>query len=103
MGAFLTQAPASQRLQEALASTPVAFPDVQVYSNVTGRPYSSAAEIKAELSKQLTSPVLWDTSVQQMARDGITTFYETGPARQLKSMMRRIDNNLFKATTSVEV
>ena len=91
-GAFHSplMAPAGAKLAAALAQTAISFPPVQVYSNVAGRPYSDADEIGALLAQQLTSPVLWNSSVQTMAADGITEFYETGPQTQLKSMMRRI-------------
>lgn len=104
-GAFHSplMAPAGAKLAAALAETTITFPDVQVYSNVAARPYSSAAEIYELLGQQLTSPVLWNGSVQAMKADGITQFYETGPQTQLKSMMRRIDPKLFAATTSVTV
>jgi [acyl-carrier-protein] S-malonyltransferase len=104
-GAFHSplMAPAGAKLAAALAETTITFPTVQVYSNVAARPYASAAEIYELLGQQLTSPVLWNTSVSAMKTDGITQFYETGPQTQLKSMMRRIDPKLFAATTSVTV
>lgn len=104
-GAFHSplMAPAGAKLAAALAQTTISFPRVQVYSNVAARPYSSAEEILELLAQQLTSPVLWNTSVGQMKSDGITEFYETGPQTQLKSMMRRIDPKLFAATKSVTV
>ena len=74
-----------------------------MYSNVAGRPYASAEEIYELLGQQLTSPVLWNDSVQNMEEDGITKFFEVGPQTQLKSMMRRINVKLFAATTSVNV
>jgi [acyl-carrier-protein] S-malonyltransferase len=96
-------APAGAKLAAALAQTTITFPSVQVYSNVAAKPYGSAEEILELLAQQLTSPVLWNTSVGQMKSDGITEFYETGPQTQLKSMMRRIDPKLFAATKSVTV
>ena len=104
-GAFHSplMAPAGAKLASALAKTKISFPDVQVYSNVAARPYSSAEEILELLGQQLTSPVLWNTSVGAMKADGITAFCETGPQTQLKAMMRRIDPKLFQSTTSVTV
>ena len=97
-------APAGEKLKAALAATPISFPEqVQVYSNVAGRPYTSAAEILELLGQQLTSPVLWNGSVAKMRSDGIEKYFEVGPQTQLRSMMRRMDPKLFQATVSVNV
>ena len=50
--------------------------------------------IKAQLLQQLTSPVRWTQSVQQMIADGATTFYEFGPGDVLKGLIRKIDTTV---------
>jgi [acyl-carrier-protein] S-malonyltransferase len=104
-GAFHSplMASAGEKLRAALAATPISRPRLQVYSNVAAKPYSSPEEIYEMLGQQLTSPVLWNTTIQNMKNDGIERYFETGPQTQLKSMMRRIEPALFKATTSVNV
>ena len=50
-----------------------------------------------------TSPVLWEACVKSMSADGVAAFYETGPQKQLKSMMRRMNMDLFKKTQNIQV
>lgn len=109
-GAFHTSLmqPAQERLQKALEEV---YPSMQppscaVYMNVTGKPLAPGTdpkEILELLKKQLVSPVLWSTSVQAMIKDGITEFYECGPQKQIKAMMKRIDNKVWNKTTSMEI
>jgi len=109
-GAFHTSLmqPAQERLQKALEEV---YPSMQpptcaIYMNVTGKPLAPGTdpkEILELLKKQLVSPVLWSTSVQAMIKDGITEFYECGPQKQIKAMMKRIDNKVWNKTTSMEV
>ena len=109
-GAFHTSLmrPAQEKLEKALQE---AFPKMNpptcdVYMNVTGErlPAGTDPKIILELlQKQLTSPVLWTTLVQKMIKDGITDFYECGPQKQLKAMMKRIDNKVWGKTQSMEV
>jgi len=76
-----------------------------VYMNVTAeplRPGSDPKEIIGLLKRQLTETVLWDKSVQEMIADGVTEFWELGPSRQLKAMMKRIDQVVFKGMKNVE-
>jgi len=68
-------------------------PMIKVVSNVTGD-YEDASEIKDNLVKQLYSSVLWEDSIKRISGDGIDTFFEIGPGRVLKGLLRRIDENL---------
>jgi [acyl-carrier-protein] S-malonyltransferase len=61
-----------------------------VVSNVTAQPVSDAAEIRALLARQVSSPVEWVRSVQGMVADGVDTFVELGPGSALSGMVRRI-------------
>jgi len=79
-----------------------------IYSNVTAKPYEVNEEgLITEnfinlLPRQIVSPVLWSTLIDQMIQDGVTEFIECGPGKQLKSMMRRINMEKFKTTLNVE-
>jgi len=109
-GAFHTElmAPAREKLSKALdemlpnMSPPKAF----VYMNATAQPIapgSNPAEIVELLKRQLTSPVLWEPSIKAMIKSGVTEFYEVGPMKQLKAMMKRIDAKVWQSTINVEV
>eukprot|EP00493_Phyllostaurus_siculus_P016330 UN16577 len=74
--------------------------------NATAQPVAPGtdpAEIEELLKKQLTSPVLWEPSVRNMIKSGITEFYEVGPMKQIKAMMKRIDGKVWQTTTNIEV
>lgn len=82
-GAFHTDfmAPAVEKLQAALAATPMKQPTIPVVSNVDGKPHSDPAVIKAILAKQVTSPVLWENTLQTLLDKGMAESYEIGPGK----------------------
>ena len=92
-GAFHTplMQPAKDELQAAIVQTTFSTPKCPVYQNVDAKPYTDAAEIKANLIAQLTSPVRWTKSVQNMIADGADDFTECGPGKALQGMIGRID------------
>merc|ERR1712218_53253 len=109
-GAFHTalMTPARDRLSIALQDMLPKMnpPRSQVYMNATAQPVAPGtppAEIVELLTKQLTSPVLWEPSVRNMIKSGITEFYEVGPMKQIKAMMKRIDAKVWQTTTNIEV
>lgn len=83
--------PAKDELQAAIVQTTFSTPKCPVYQNVDAKPYTDAAEIKANLIAQLTSPVRWTKSVQNMIADGADDFTECGPGKALQGMIGRID------------
>jgi len=91
-GAFHTSLmqPAADGMQAAVAHAPIRDPRVPVVGNWTAQPLTSAAEIRRELVAQLTSPVLWQASVEFMAAAGVSTFIEFGPGRVLTGLIKRI-------------
>lgn len=100
--------PAQEKLRKALDDVLPHMnpPRCTIYMNVTAAPLKPGSDPKAIvelLSKQLVSPVLWCPSVQAMMKDGVKEYYECGPQKQLKAMMRRIDQKVWNATTSLEV
>jgi [acyl-carrier-protein] S-malonyltransferase len=109
-GAFSTPLMASAVPKVAAVLKEVApkmkAPTCDVYMNTTGTPVYAGASPKAAVPMilaQLTEPVLWEKCVRSMIGAGITEFYEVGPMRQLKAMMKRIDATMFESTTCVEV
>lgn len=109
-GAFHTSLmePAGGKLLKALRVrvTDMNFPRVDVYTNVRGGPQKAGTdprEINYDLAAQVASPVLWQASIQEMLKNGITDFYECGPMKQLKAMMKRISQEAWERTTSVPV
>jgi len=109
-GAFHTSLmkPAEEKLIKALdeALPNMKPPRCAVYFNVNAKPLPAGSDPKLFLElmkKQLTSPVLWTPSVSAMMKDGVKQFYECGPMKQIKAMMKRIDQGAWKETTNVEV
>lgn len=82
--------PARVELAAAIEATPFKTPVCPVYQNVTARPTTDPAEIKENLLKQLTSPVRWTQTVQNMVADGAGYFMEIGPGTVLQGLVRRI-------------
>ena len=69
-------------------------PQIDVVSNVTADYQTSSAQIKENLVRQLYSPVQWEGSIKKIASQGVDTFFEIGPGKVLKGLLRRIDSNL---------
>ncbi len=82
--------PASLELAEAIDKTPFRVPACPVYQNVTALPATDPAVIKENLLRQLTSPVRWTQTVQNMVADGADYFLEIGPGTVLQGLVGRI-------------
>ena len=82
--------PARTELAKAIEATPFQSPRCPIYQNVTALPTTDPEEIKANLLKQLTSPVRWTQTVQRMLTDGATRFVELGPGTVLQGLVKRI-------------
>jgi [acyl-carrier-protein] S-malonyltransferase len=83
--------PAREELAAAIEATVFSNPSCPVYQNVTAAAVSDPAEIKKNLIIQLTAPVKWTQSVQQMIADGATSFTEVGPGKVLAGLINKID------------
>ena len=92
-GAFHSplMAPAAEDLAQAINKTEFNKPFCPIYQNVTAKPSMNPEEIRENLLKQLTAPVRWTQSVQNMIVDGATEFYEFGPGDVLKGLIRKIN------------
>ena len=92
-GAFHTPImhPADVILSEVLSSIDLKNPTIPVVSNVDAQPHSEPEDICEILVKQVLQPVLWETSMQFLLEQGFDTFYEVGPGRVLRGLLRRID------------
>jgi len=95
-GAFHTpiMESALERLAEVLAEVPMASPRIPVISNVDAQPHSDPEEIREILVKQVVSPVRWEDSMRLLLDDGYSNFYEVGPGRVLRGLLRRIDRKV---------
>ncbi len=92
-GAFHSplMAPAADALAQAINKTEFHKPFCPIYQNVTAKPSMNPEEIRENLLKQLTAPVRWTQSAQNMIADGATEFYEFGPGDVLRGLIRKIN------------
>jgi [acyl-carrier-protein] S-malonyltransferase len=86
--------PARVELEAAIQAAPFAEPICPVYQNVNALPSSDPETIKANLVSQLTSPVRWTQTVQQMIADGATSFTEVGPGKVLQGLIKKVDRHM---------
>lgn len=83
--------PAAEELKAAILKTDFKKPFCPIYQNVTAKTEVNPENIRENLLLQLTNPVRWTQSVQQMITDGATEFYEFGPGDVLKGLIRKIN------------
>ncbi len=86
--------PAAEDLAEAIKRTDFHRPFCPIYQNVSAKAETDPETIRENLLKQLTAPVRWTQSVQNMIAEGATEFYEFGPGDVLKGMIRKINPNV---------
>lgn len=82
--------PAREELAAAIESTVFHTPTCPVYQNVNGLPSTDTTTIKKNLISQLTAPVRWTQSVQNMVKDGANSFIECGPGKVLQGLVKKI-------------
>jgi len=93
--------PAREELAAAIESTKFKTPTCPIYQNVTATAVSGAEEIKKNLILQLTAPVKWTQSVQQMVKDGATSFVEVGPGKVLQGLVKKIHREAETSSAAV--
>jgi [acyl-carrier-protein] S-malonyltransferase len=86
--------PAKTRLAKAIQNTRFNSPSCPVYKNVTAKGTTDPDEIRSNLIAQLTAPVRWTQSVQQMIEDGASHFTEIGPGKVLQGLVKKIDRTM---------
>ena len=86
--------PAQEKLAAAIEQTKFRTPMIPVYQNIATKAVTDQEEIKQNLIKQLTGPVKWTQSVQQMIKDGANTFIEVGPGKTLQGLIKKISSEV---------
>ena len=95
--------PAREELAAAIENTHFSNPACPIYQNVSTTAVIDPSVIKMNLVSQLTAPVKWTQSMQQMIEDGATHFIEVGPGNVLQGLMRKIDRNVATSDASFEI
>jgi len=85
--------PARIELAAAIEKTNIKAPVCPIYQNVTAMPETNPEKIKANLMAQLTAPVRWTQTVQNMLKDNASSFTEVGPGQVLQGLIKKIDRN----------
>jgi len=93
--------PARIELAAAIQSTTFNKPVCPIYQNVNALAISDPIEIKANLVSQLTSPVRWAQTVQNMISDGANSFIEVGPGIVLQGLVKKINSSVETASVLV--
>lgn len=95
-GAFHTpiMQSAVDQLAAALADVPLEKPRIPVVSNVDALPHDDPEEIRRLLPRQIVSPVRWEDSIRYLLTQGFDRFYEIGPGRVLRGLLKRIDRKV---------
>ena len=101
-GAFHTEImkPADSRLSEALGGVGLKKPEIPVISNVDAEIHEDSDEIRELLIRQVISPVLWEDSLRKMLDAGFDEFYEIGPGKVLKGLMKRVNRKISCETVN---
>lgn len=94
--------PAREELAKAIENTVFNTPICPIYQNVTASAVTNSDEIKKNLITQLTAPVRWTQSVQQMIADGATDFIEVGPGNVLQGLVKKIDRSAQASAAKFE-
>lgn len=93
--------PAEEELAKAIEETTFNAPICPIYQNVTTTAVTDPAEIKKNLIAQLTAPVKWTQSVQNMIADGATEFIEVGPGNTLQGLVKKVSREVSTASATV--
>ena len=94
--------PAREQLATAIVQTTFNTPSCPIYQNVTAKAVQDTAEIKNNLIAQLTAPVRWTQSVEQMILDGAQQFIEVGPGKVLQGLVKKINRDANTYAASLE-
>jgi len=92
--------PAQEKLAAAIENTKFRNAMIPVYQNITTSAVLDPEEIKMNLIKQLTGPVKWTQSVQNMIKDGATNFIEVGPGKTLQGLIKKINSEVTTSSAN---
>jgi [acyl-carrier-protein] S-malonyltransferase len=93
--------PARTELAAAIEATEVKKPVCPIYQNVNATAVTDPAQIKENLVAQLTAPVRWTQTVENMIADGATLFTEVGPGKVLQGLIKKVDRKMEVASAAV--
>ncbi len=93
--------PARKELAKAIDKTKFASPICPIYQNVTGQAVANPEIIKENLISQLTSPVRWTQTMQNMIADGMTEYTEVGPGKVLQGLLKKVDRKIPTSSASI--
>jgi len=93
--------PARAELEEAIKQTEIKAPICPVYQNVVAAGVTDPAEIKTNLVAQLTAPVRWTQTMQQMIADGASKMIEVGPGKVLQGLVKKVDRHFETESASI--
>ena len=93
---------AREELAKAIEATNFSQPICPIYQNVKAASVSDPAEIKQNLIEQLTAPVRWTQTMQQMIADGATSVTEVGPGKVLQGLFKKVDRSFPTSSASIE-
>jgi [acyl-carrier-protein] S-malonyltransferase len=94
--------PAREELAAAIESTTFSEPTCPIYQNVTTTAVTVSNDVKGNLIAQLTAPVKWTQSVQNMVKDGAKGFVEVGPGKVLQGLVRKITSDVETSSGVIE-
>ncbi|TYP75925.1 ACP S-malonyltransferase [Aquimarina intermedia] len=93
--------PAREELAAAIEETLFSNPICPIYQNVSTTAVTSPESIKNNLIAQLTAPVKWTQSVQNMINDGATSFVEVGPGKVLSGLVKKVDRAMETSSATL--
>lgn len=94
--------PARAELAQAIEEAPIIAPVCPVYQNVNALPVTDPAVIRTNLVSQLTSPVRWTQTAQNMIADGATRFIEVGPGTVLQGLIKKVDRSVETESAKIQ-
>jgi [acyl-carrier-protein] S-malonyltransferase len=86
--------PAASRFEPSVAAARIGAPAADFYPNVSAVPTADSEQIRANLLKQICSPVRWQHSIDRMVKEGADIFIEVGPGKVLAGLMKRINGSV---------
>ncbi len=93
--------PAREKLAAAISAAPISSPVCPIYQNVDALPHSDPGEIRKNLVSQLTSPVRWTQTAQNMLKDGAGEFIESGPGKVLQGLIKKVDRQAIISSLEI--